>query len=317
MANPEPLAGPATTSDTEWQPSDAVDALIGSWTRQRPELGPDFEAAAALTRLLRLRAPLAAGLQSVFGEYGLTAPDFNALVTLARVSGPEGVSQQRLADDLALTPGTVSVRVDRLVGLGLAERGPDPASKRSTLLALTAAGRDLADRVLPAHLANEDRMLAALSGPEREQLSGLLRKLLVEFEGSRPIDGPIDGSVDGTANAATRIGLVLAPAHVTISMRAAVGLPPVPGLLVRLVEPGSPAAAAGLRPGDVLTASGPRELRSSASLYAAARDAGAGPVPLTVLRGTSPLKLSLELPGPPGPRAAPAGPPGSPPEHVL
>ncbi len=153
------------------------------------------------------------------------------------------------------------MRVDRLVAEGLAERRPDPASKRSTLVVLTPAGQALFERVVPAHLANEERMLAALSGSEREQLSGLLRKLLVDSKAPRPADG------------AGRIGLVLAPAHVTISMRAAVGLPPVSGLLVRVVEPGSPAARAGLRPGDVLTRSGPRELRSSAAVYAAARDA--------------------------------------------
>ncbi len=305
MASTEPLQAQPATSDIECSPGDSADALIGSWTRQRPDLSRDFRAVAVLTRLLKLRGHIDAGLQAVFREHGLTGPDFGALVTLARVSGPAGVSQQRLADELALTPGTVSVRIDRLVAGGLAERRPDPASKRSTLVALTPAGQALFERVIPAHLANEERMLAALSGPEREQLSGLLRKLLVEFEGSRPADG------------AGRIGLVLAPAHVTISMRAAVGLPPVSGLLVRVVEPGSPAARAGLCPGDVLTRSGPHELRSSTALYAAARDAGPGPVPLTVLRGTSQLELSLELPEPLDGPAARAAPPGSPPDHVM
>jgi DNA-binding MarR family transcriptional regulator len=292
-----------TTSDHACSPRDSADALISSWAQHRPDL--DFENVSVLTRLLKLRGHVDAGLQVVFREYGLTAPDFTALVTLARVGDPIGVSQQRLADELALTPGTVSVRVDRLVSEGLAERRPDPASKRSTLVVLTAAGRELFERVIPAHLANEERMLAALSGPERQQLSGLLRKLLVEFEGSAPTAG------------AGRIGLVLAPAHVTISMRAAVGLAPVAGLLVRIVEPGSPAARAGLQPGDVLTVAGHRELRSSAALYAAARDAGTGPVELTVLRGTSQLEVSLRLFGPLDGPAAHAGPPGSPSEHVI
>ena len=154
--------------------------------RQRPDLGRDFSAVSVLTRLLKLRGHVDAGLQAVFREHGLTGPDFGALVTLARISGPAGVSQQRLADELALTPGTVTVRVDRLVAEGLAKRRPDPASKRSTLVVLTPAGQALFERVVPAHLANEERMLAALSGSEREQLSGLLRKLLVEFEGSTP-----------------------------------------------------------------------------------------------------------------------------------
>jgi DNA-binding MarR family transcriptional regulator len=292
-----------TTSDHDCSPPDSADALISSWAQHRPDL--DFGSVSVLTRLLKLRGHVDAGLQAVFRDHGLTAPDFTALVTLARVGDTSGVSQQRLADELSLTPGTVSVRIDRLVREGLAERRADPASKRSALVALTAAGRDLFERVIPAHLANEERMLAALSGPERQQLSGLLRKLLVEFEGSAPAAG------------SERIGLVLAPAHVTISMRAAVGLPPVAGLLVRIVEPGSPAARAGLQPGDVLTAAGHRELRSSAALYAAAREAGPGPVDLTVLRGTRRLRLSLEFPAGLDGSCAQAGRPGAPAEHVV
>jgi membrane-associated protease RseP (regulator of RpoE activity) len=151
-------------------------------------------------------------------------------------------------------------------------------------VALTTAGSELFARVTPAHLANEERLLAALSGDERRLLTGLLRKLLVEFEGSQP-----------TPAAGGRLGLVVSPAYVTIGMRATVGLPGVAGLLVRSVEPGSPAAQAKLRPGDVLTSASGRELRSSASLYAAIRDAGAGPVRLTVLRGNDQVHASLPL----------------------
>jgi serine protease Do len=55
-------------------------------------------------------------------------------------------------------------------------------------------------------------------------------------------------------------------------MRSAVGLPPIPGLLVRSVEPDGPAALAGVRQGDVLVRAGSYELRSVASLYAAIAD---------------------------------------------
>ncbi len=290
-------------SESDCSPRDSTDALIGAWAQRRPDL--DFESVSVLTRLLKLRGYLDTGLQSLFRDHGLTTPDFNGLVTLARVGGAEGVSQQRLASELALTPGTVSVRIDRLVSQGLAERRPDPASKRSTLVALTPAGRDLFERIIAAHLANEDRLLAALSAPERQQLTGLLRKLLVEFEGSQPPAG------------AKRVGLVLTPAHLTISMRTAVGLPPVPGLLVRSVESGSPASRATLRPGDVLIAAGPHQLDSIASLYAAAHDAGPGPLQLTVLRGTSQAQLTLDLPAALNGPAAHTTPPGSPPEHTI
>jgi hypothetical protein len=193
---------------------------------------------------------------------------------------------------------------------GLAQRIPDPASGRSALVTLTAAGRELFERVAPAHLANEQRLLATLSTAERDLLASLLRKLLADFEGSRPAQ---PGS--------SRLGLVLAPAPTTISMRAAVGLSRAPGLLVRSVEPGTPAAQAGLRPGDVLTRAASRELRSVAALYAALSDVGRHPIRLTLLRGNDQLHADLD-PGPgysssPNGHAAVACEPGHQAEHIL
>jgi Winged helix DNA-binding domain len=144
------------------------------------------------------------------------------------------------------------VRIDRLVEEGLVTREPDPDARRNVLFALTPKGRELFERVVPAHLANEARLLSALSEPERRLLSDMLRKLLVEFEGSVP------PRPDGA-----RLGLQLVPAHVTIELRESVGLPRVPGLLVRAVEPGSAAEAAGIAVADVLIEAGGRELRSS------------------------------------------------------
>jgi DNA-binding MarR family transcriptional regulator len=248
-------------SDHECTPCDSVDALLASWAEQRADL--DMTPVAVVNRLGLVRDFIDAQLAAVFGNFGLTAPSFAVLVTLARLGGESGVSQRRLADELRLTPGTVSVRIDRLVEEGLVTREPDPNARRNVLVALTPRGRDLFERVVPAHLANEARLVSALTDPEQKLLGDLLRKLLVEFEGSAAPE-PDSG----------RLGLLLVPAHVTIEMRASVGLPRVPGLLVRAVEPGSAAEAAGIVPADVLIEAGGRELRSSSSLYAAIEDAG-------------------------------------------
>jgi PAS domain S-box-containing protein len=54
---------------------------------------------------------------------------------------------------------------------------PDPADRRSTLIALTDAGRELVDTATAAHLANERRILAGLTAAEQGRLADLLRKL--------------------------------------------------------------------------------------------------------------------------------------------
>lgn len=291
--------------DHDCTPRDSVDALLASWAVRRPDL--DFGPVALISRLARVRSHLDAELEPVYQRFGLGAPDFEAVVTLARISDSRGVSQRRLADELGLTSGTVSVRIDRLASQGLAQRGPDPASARSTLIALTSEGWELFERAAPAHLANEQRLVATLSPDERDLLANLLRKLLADFEGSKPAQP-----------SGSRLGLALAPAPTTISMRAAVGLSPAPGLLVRAVEPGTPGDRAGLQPGDVLTVAASRELRSVAALYAALRDADGHTIRITLLRGNDELHADLE-PGCtfPGGDTAVACEPGHQAEHIL
>jgi DNA-binding MarR family transcriptional regulator len=270
-------------SDHHCTPRDSVDALLASWDARRPDL--DFAPVGVVARLARVRGHIDAALDENFAAHGLSAANFGVLVTLARIEDEGGVSQRRLMDELGLTSGTISVRMDRLVEEGLVDRRPDPASRRNTLITLTERGRELFERVVPAHLANERRLLAALEPGEREQLAGLLRKLLVEFEGSRP---PLDAPL--------HVGLTVAPAHVTMALRASVGLPPAEGLLVRALEDRGPAARAGIRTGDVLLRAARRDLRSVAALYAAIDEAAdSRRLRVTVLRGNEEQRVTLRL----------------------
>jgi serine protease Do len=70
----------------------------------------------------------------------------------------------------------------------------------------------------------------------------------------------IDDLAAGREPSRRLLGIGAAPAHVARRMRQAVGLPDVPGVLVRAVEPDSPAARAGLRQGDLITAADDTEV---------------------------------------------------------
>lgn len=272
------------TSDDHFIPRDSVDRLLEDWAAVRPAL--DFSPLGVVARLARVRDHVEVELDRVFAEHRLTGPDFAVLVTLARLNERGGVTQRSLMDELGLTSGTVSVRMDRLQKLALVDRQPDTQDRRNTRITLTDSGKALFERILPVHLANERRLLAALSDPERELLAALLGKLLVEFEGSLPPPG-----------APLELGMTVAAAHVTISMRKAVGLAPVAGLLVRRVQEHGPAERAGLLPGDVIVNAARREIRSVAALYAAIADsAAAGKMKLIVLRGDSTMQnVRIEL----------------------
>ena len=265
---------------------DDTDRVLHQWAKVRPDL--DVSPVGIIGRLGRLRAILDEELEAVFAEHGITNPTFTMLVTLVRINQPGGISQRRLANEMGLTPGTVSARVDRLVADGLVVRSPDPADKRGSLVTLTDRGRDVFEAVVPAHLANQVRLLGSLTPGEQATLAGLLRKLLVAFEGSAELE-----------QLPVRLGLTLAPVHVTLGMQRAVGLPERPGLLVRSAEEQSAAAAAGLAKGDVLTQAGGTPLRSVSALYSAISDAlPAGVLELRVRRGLKDRTVSVPLHGP-------------------
>jgi S1-C subfamily serine protease len=81
------------------------------------------------------------------------------------------------------------------------------------------------------------------------------------------------------------------------------------GVLLNSVAPGTPAALAGLRAGDLIASVGPREVRSNEDLSMTLKEAGVGSVvDLTVWRALSPepLKFSVELKGAKNPAAATA-----------
>jgi S1-C subfamily serine protease len=77
-------------------------------------------------------------------------------------------------------------------------------------------------------------------------------------------------------------------------MRAAVGLDDRDGLLVRAVQDGSPAAAAGLARGDLLVAADGRPLTAVDELFDAL-EAATGALTLTLVRGSEERDVAVEL----------------------
>jgi serine protease Do len=98
----------------------------------------------------------------------------------------------------------------------------------------------------------------------------------------------------GERTAPRRLGVALVGARQTGRMRAAVGLDPVDGLLVRGVQDGSPADRAGITRGDVVVAADGTAVTGLDDLHAAVDAAGHGPLELEVLRGTDRVTLRVE-----------------------
>jgi DNA-binding MarR family transcriptional regulator len=156
---------------------DAIDGLVEQWNRERPDV--DVSPTHVLQRITRLYLLQSASFAEVFRRFGVTFGEYEVLAALTRSGPPYRLKPGELSGALILSSGAVTNRIDRVEAAGLVERLPDPTDRRGTLVALTARGREVVDEALRAHLANEERLLGALTGAERGQLTALLRKLLV------------------------------------------------------------------------------------------------------------------------------------------
>jgi DNA-binding MarR family transcriptional regulator len=154
---------------------DGVDLILEQWQRERPDLDPS--AIGVVGRISRLARELEQRLEPVYREHGLEPGWHDVLATLRRTGPPYRLRPTEFSSALMLTSSGTTKRLDRLEAAGLITREPDPDDRRGTLIALTDAGRERIDAVTEAHLANEHRLLGALSDAERDRLAGLLRKL--------------------------------------------------------------------------------------------------------------------------------------------
>jgi S1-C subfamily serine protease len=92
-----------------------------------------------------------------------------------------------------------------------------------------------------------------------------------------------------------RLGIGVAPAYVARRLRRAVGLPDAEGVLVRQVEDGSPASAAGLAHGDLIVAAADRPVRGIDDLFDALEAAADGQIDLAIVRGAEERTVRVTL----------------------
>jgi serine protease Do len=120
--------------------------------------------------------------------------------------------------------------------------------------------------------------------------------LIVAVPATAAVKQRVEALARGEAPASPRLGVAVAPPRAARRMRRAVGLPERPGLLVRAVEDGSPAAAADIEAGDLLVAANGTELGSVDTLYEVLDSlSGGDSLELTVVRGTEERPVTVEF----------------------
>jgi S1-C subfamily serine protease len=104
----------------------------------------------------------------------------------------------------------------------------------------------------------------------------------------------VDDLARGEVPRRARLGVGLVPSHVARRLRRAVGLPDRDGLLVRVVEEGSPADRAGIKEGDLIVEAGGRQVTDFDVLVEAIEE-DADAIEVKLVRGTEEVEVSVAL----------------------
>jgi DNA-binding MarR family transcriptional regulator len=129
----------------------------------------------------RVDATLMATSRSIRRTYDARLAHLNvnlseaSLVAYVDERGP--LSQRQLADAMNIGRAAAGVVVSTLESRRLIERRPDPGDRRAMLVATTAAGQALAQKIAAVDVALRAELRSGLTRDERAKLAELLTRL--------------------------------------------------------------------------------------------------------------------------------------------
>ena len=143
-------------------------------TRKRTARSPDTSGVHVWLVLMKAFQAVMPHAAESIDQTKLGDSDFRVLEALLH-KGPLPVNT--LGPKVWLTPGSISVAVDRLVRKGLVSRKDHPRDRRVRQVELTAKGRALITRGFREHATAMETVISVLSKNERLTLLQLLKKL--------------------------------------------------------------------------------------------------------------------------------------------
>jgi DNA-binding MarR family transcriptional regulator len=112
--------------------------------------------------------------REALAPWDITPAHLRAMRVLSR-HGTMRLSE--LSDHLRIAPRSATEVVDALESRGLAERRPDPADRRATLVELTEQAASVLDAIRAARGTEAERLFGRLSPADRAELARILRQL--------------------------------------------------------------------------------------------------------------------------------------------
>ena len=159
---------------------DHIDGFLSRIHLTYPALDLDVEG--IVDRIGGINRRIHRALDETLAEFGLDMGDYKVLNTLSQLGEPFRSTPGRLAKRMDLSSGAMTNRLDRMEEAELIRRLPDPDDRRSVVVEMTDHGHRTIQKAIGIQAQKEALFAAALSPNEKEQLNGLLRKLMREFE---------------------------------------------------------------------------------------------------------------------------------------
>lgn len=167
---------------------DHVDRMLDVWCRELPEL--DLATEGIVERIHKLRRHLDRAMNDTLADFDLDRGEWVLLGALRKSGPPYRRSPGQLAEEMGLSSGAMTNRLDRLEASGLVRRLPDPDDRRSLQVELTEAGWQRWQDSVGAQAQKEGLVASALRPEEKERLNDLLRRLMLAFEESPALAAP-------------------------------------------------------------------------------------------------------------------------------
>jgi DNA-binding MarR family transcriptional regulator len=121
------------------------------------------------TALMRIGTRMATGFDQHFADLGITQAQFRILLAVWEQGGTEGIAPSILARHLLIERGTISILTHRMVEVNWLARQPGE-NRRTYLLILTQAGRDLLEKVIPLAVELADHTLSGISPTQLQEM---------------------------------------------------------------------------------------------------------------------------------------------------
>lgn len=160
---------------------DIVDQRLAQWARVLPGLALD----GLIGRMVRILHYHTQASTVLLQRYDLKPCEADVIWTLLHAGPPYELNPKDITRLSYRTPGAMTNRLDQLEKKGLVERAADADSRRRILVRLTETGRSVAYESFCEQTTMEKAFLGMLDDDAKEQLRGLLRRVVADLEEKR------------------------------------------------------------------------------------------------------------------------------------